>query len=71
MTNNTPKHWYESKGVWGGIIAMLAAIAGAFGYAVDAEAQASIVELITVIVGGVGGLLAIVGRIKAERKVGK
>lgn len=71
MTIETPKKWYESKGVWGGIIAMLAAISGAFGYAVDADAQASIAELITVVVGGVGGLLAIIGRIKADRKVGK
>lgn len=70
-TNATPKKWYESKGVWGGIVALLAAIAGAFGYAIDADTQASVVELIMITSGGIGGLLAIYGRIKAERRVTK
>lgn len=71
MATATTKKWFESKAIWGGIIALLAAIAGAFGYAVDADTQTNIVELVTVIGTGLGGLLAIFGRIKAEKKVGK
>lgn len=69
MATATTKKWYESKTIWGGIIALLAALAGAFGYAVDADTQASIIDLVTVVGTGVGGLLAIFGRIKASKKV--
>lgn len=69
MATATTKKWYESKTIWGGIIALLAALAGAFGYAVDADTQASIIDLATVVGTGLGGLLAIFGRIKASKKV--
>jgi hypothetical protein len=63
------KHWYQSKTVWGGAIALLSAIAGAFGYALGAETQEALVASLTAIGGGVGGVLAIYGRIKAEGKI--
>ena len=69
MATATTKKWYESKTIWGGIIALLAAALGAFGYAVDTDMQATIVDLVTVIGTAVGGLLAIIGRIKAHKKV--
>lgn len=65
------KAWYMSKGIWGGIIAIVAAIAGVAGYAVDAETQASLTEVAFAIAGSVGGLLAIIGRVKAEGKITK
>lgn len=69
MSTATTKKWYESKTIWGGIIALLGAAAGAFGYAVDADTQASIVDLVTVAGTALGGLLAIFGRVKASKKV--
>lgn len=69
MATATTKKWYESKTIWGGIIALLAAAAGALGYALDADTQASIVDLVTVIGTAMGGLIAIVGRVKASKKV--
>ena len=71
MTEQAPKHWYLSKTIIGGILALLAGIAGLFGYAIDASAQATLTDLIYSASSAIGGIVAIVGRIKADRKVGK
>lgn len=63
------KSWYESKAVWGGLIAVASAAVGTFGVVVDADTQAQIADLIVVGVGAVGGLLAIYGRIKAGKSI--
>lgn len=63
------KAWYASKAVWGGLIAVGAAVAGGFGVVVDADTQSQISDLIVVGVGAVGGLLAIYGRIKAGKSI--
>ena len=71
MTEQAPKHWYLSKTIIGGILALLAGISGLFGYALDAETQRSLVELVYSLSSTIGGIVAIIGRIKADRKVGK
>ena len=68
LTENKP--WYQSKTIWGGVIAVSAAVGGAFGLHIDASTQAGIVDACAVLGGGVGGLLAIVGRLMAQHKVG-
>lgn len=68
MKNSKP--WWKSKAVWGGIIALVAGIAGAFGFSVGAEDQQIIVDAVLAIVAGAGGLLAVYGRIKADKRVG-
>ncbi len=65
------KQWWESKTVWGGLIAVGAAVAGAFGVTVDGAAQNEIAEYAVAIAGAIGGLLAIYGRIKAGKTIGK
>jgi len=62
----TNKAWYKSKTIWGSIVAILALVAGAFGYSVGQEAQA---EIVSAVIGVVGGLFAIYGRIKAVESV--
>ena len=61
------KAWYMSKGVWGGIIAIGAAIAGAFGYAVSPDDQAGLAEAAVAVGAAVGGAIAIIGRAKASK----
>lgn len=61
------KAWWQSKAVWGGIVAIGAAVAGAFGLQVDGQAQSEIVDYIMAGVGAFGGLLAIYGRLKADK----
>lgn len=65
------KKWYQSKAVWGGLIAVLAAVAGYFGYDVGAEDQQAIVDGLFAIVGGAGGVLAVYGRVKADSSIEK
>lgn len=63
------KPWYTSKTVWGGIIAVGAGVAGAFGVAISPADQAHLSDIVVVIATSIGGLLAIVGRIKASKAV--
>lgn len=74
---NETKSILASKGVWGGVIAVLAGAAGFFGYALapsDATALAEHAESAynagVAIVGAVGGLIAIWGRVSASKKIG-
>ena len=69
MEENKP--WYISKTVWGGLIAVGAAVAGSFGVDIDAGTQSEIVDYIVVGVGAIGGLVAIIGRLQANKKIGK
>lgn len=71
MSGHDSKPWWQSKAIWGGILAIGAAVAGGFGYTVDAGTQAETQETIVGIVSAVGGLLAIYGRIKASKGIGK
>lgn len=63
------KSMWASKGVWGGIIAVVASGAGIWGYTITPADQGNIVELITSIVALGGGALAIIGRIFASKKI--
>ncbi|MBM3482263.1 MAG: hypothetical protein FJX66_03065 [Alphaproteobacteria bacterium] len=63
------KGFFESKAIWGGLIAFGAGIAALIGYSVSAEDQAQLVELIAGGVGVFGALVAIYGRIKASKKI--
>ena len=75
MSLNSVKTALASKTVWGGIIAVSAGLLGMLGYTIDAAAQAEIASdafnIYTAVVSVVGGVLAIYGRIKASKKIGK
>jgi hypothetical protein len=60
---------FSSKTVWGGIIVVVAAIAGLFGYSISADDQASILAYVDNVALAVGGLLAIYGRITATKRI--
>lgn len=63
------KSWYMSKTVWGGLIAVAAGAAGAFGYTVAPDDQAQIVDAAVVVATLVGGLLSVFGRVMASKAV--
>jgi len=67
------KPWWLSRGVWGGVIAVLSGIAGLLGYAVSDTEQALIADALVVVVASAssaaGGVLAIIGRIKASTAI--
>lgn len=61
------KHWYQSKTVWGGMIALTGAIASLFGVEMDAATNALATDALTDAAIAVGSLLAIFGRFQADR----
>ena len=63
------KAWYQSKAVWGGLIAMLASVLQARGLEVSPVAQGDLAEAGMSLVGAVGGLLAIYGRLSAKTSI--
>ena len=63
------KRWFESRAVWGSIVAVLALIAGAFGYTISGAEQEAVVLAVTGLVAGAAELYAIYGRIKAKREI--
>lgn len=68
------KAWWASKGVWGGVVAAASGVAGLFGANVDEAAQAQMTEAIISVcstLSMLGGVVAIIGRIRADKKIGK
>jgi hypothetical protein len=64
---NDTKVWWQSKTVWGAIIALLAGVATLAGLDLDASLQDQLAELLTGAGNLVGGALAWYGRVKATR----
>jgi uncharacterized membrane protein HdeD (DUF308 family) len=64
------KPWYQSRGVIGGLVAAAAGIAAAFNFDISADTQTMIVEAVIGVGATIGGIVAVIGRIKASKKVG-
>lgn len=65
------KNWWQSKAIWGGIISLVSLVAGVFGFTLGPEDQAALVGVAVTVVGGIGTVLAIVGRVTAKKAIGK
>ena len=63
------KAWYESKGMWGGIVTILVLIAGFFGYDIAPEDQKELVMQLTTLGGTVAAIVATVGRYIAKQRI--
>jgi hypothetical protein len=66
-----------STGVLGGVVALVAGVAGFFGYVLSPEDTAavagqaeSIYNAVVGVTAAIGGLLAVWGRVKATKKIG-
>lgn len=64
------KPFYTSKGVWGGVVAMVLGILGAAGLDFSAE-QDTIVDLFVQLGVIVAGLIALIGRLAAKSRIAK
>jgi hypothetical protein len=73
MAKMNSKNWYESKGVWGGIVAVLAGIMAMAGHSLSPQTQQVIVDngvgIATAVATIAGGLVAIYGRLKADKVI--
>lgn len=64
------KQWYLSKTVWGALIAILASLLPAMGMEIDGDAQSRLADDLVSLAGAIGGLVAIYGRLTAEKRLG-
>lgn len=67
--DGTGKAWYQSKTVWGSIIALLAGVGTLAGLKLDASLQDQLAQLLTGAGELVGGALAFYGRMKADKAI--
>jgi len=64
---NEAKPWYQSRTVWGGIVAFGAAMAGLFGLEVDPATHDMLVLSLTNGAAAIGAVVAILGRLAARK----
>lgn len=60
------KHWYMSKTVWGALISLGASLLHVVGIDLGAADQTAIADSLVTIIGALGGLLALYGRLTAD-----
>lgn len=63
------KPWYQSKTVIGGVIAALAGLLAFASVSIGIEDQGILTDAVLGLVGAIGGILAVYGRVKADRKI--
>jgi len=59
------KHWYQSKTIWGALLAVIASLFGALGISIDSTAQNELSDALVQLIGAIGAITAIYGRISA------
>jgi hypothetical protein len=67
---NELKNWYQSKTVWGALIAVAASALHLAGLDIGADEQGELVNIAVTLAGAVGGLLALYGRVVATGQIG-
>lgn len=65
------KPWYQSKTVWGGLIAIAAPLFKAVGLEIGGDVQSELADAAVALAGAIGGLLAIYGRLSATSTIGR
>ncbi|BDA83703.1 hypothetical protein Sa4125_12450 [Aureimonas sp. SA4125] len=63
------KTWYTSKTIWGGLVALGAALAGLFGIDVDVAQGNALALALTDAAAAAGAVLAILGRLDARKTI--
>lgn len=69
MSNEQSKPWYQSKAVIGGVVAAVAGLLAFAGVDIGIEDQGILTDAVLGLVGAIGGILAVYGRVKADRKI--
>ncbi len=59
------KNWYESKTIWGALLAVGASFMGTLGISVDTVAQTDLADALIQLIGAIGAMIAIYGRLSA------
>lgn len=63
------KAWYHSRTVWGALLAVFAPVLQLIGIPISEEMEPELVEGIVTIIGAIGGLVALYGRLFATSQL--
>ncbi|MEM7214834.1 MAG: hypothetical protein AAF423_04760 [Pseudomonadota bacterium] len=63
------KDWYMSKTIWGSMIAVAASLSGGLGISLDTQSQAELADAIIQVIGAMGAIFAIYGRLNATEVI--
>lgn len=63
------KAWYQSKTIWGALIAVLAPLLQVVGLNLPGGFENELAEGLVTVAGGVGGLVALYGRLSATSAI--
>lgn len=66
---NDTKAWWQSRGVWGSLVAMGAGAVSVTGINLDASIQAELTDILIAGATLIGGAVALYGRVKAVSKL--
>lgn len=63
------KPWYQSRSVWGGLVAFGAAMAGLLGVDIDAATHDMLALSLTNGAAAIGAIVAVLGRLAAQKSL--
>lgn len=63
------KHWYQSKTIWGSLLAVAASVFGAMGVSIDTSIQSDLSDAFIQLIGAIGAITAIYGRFSATQVI--
>ncbi|MCC0033943.1 MAG: hypothetical protein H6887_01600 [Hoeflea sp.] len=64
------KAWWQSKTLWGAIVTIASSILGLAGLELGEADAETLTGLLTSLGAAIGGIIAIVGRLKAKSRIG-
>ncbi|MDH0615336.1 MULTISPECIES: hypothetical protein [unclassified Agrobacterium] len=66
---DSSKAWYQSRTIWGALIAVFAPLFSIAGLDLPAGMEGELAEGLVTVAGGIGGLIALYGRLSATRAI--
>ena len=64
------KPWYLSRTIWASGVAVIATLASAVGFPIEASDMAALPDAILQAIAAVAGVIAILGRLSARSRIG-
>jgi len=63
------KKWFESKTIWGALVAVAASVAGGFGFSINEASQLELTNAVVQLVAAMGAMVALYGRLNATQVI--
>ncbi|MQB36137.1 hypothetical protein DXT97_04805 [Agrobacterium tumefaciens] len=66
---DSTKAWYQSRTIWGALVAVFAPLFSIAGLELPAGLQGELADGLVTVAGGIGGLIALYGRLSATSAI--